>query len=315
MGRSLVIGGTGFIGMHLCRRLVALGEAVHVMVRGDGPIAGLPPEVTVHRGDLDDAASLGACLGAVTADQIFYLASNTRKAMARTAASAQLSLANLTMLVNFIEALCSVPTPPKVVVRAGSIAEYGHIPVPYREADREMPVNPYGTSMLAGTHYLSTLAPVLPCPVPTARLALVYGPGQPASYFVAAQVAACLARRPMPVSHPLDRRDLIFVEDAVDGLIALAANPPPGAPVLNIATGIAPQIGEVAARIAVAAGLDPATIPTDWSLAHEPPSILLSDPVRARDWLGWQASTRWEDGIERTVAAARIRRPALRVTA
>lgn len=305
MARTLVIGATGFIGSHLCRRLVAEGDEVVAMIRPGPPAIAreaLPAPVATLTADLEDREALGACLREARAERIFFLASQTRPAMARTATTAQLSLANLRTILNFLEALCALPDPPRLVVRTGSIAEYGHVAVPFREVEREMPVTPYGASMLAGTQYLAMLAPNLPCPVATARLALVYGPGQPDSFFVASQIKGCIARRPVPVARPQDRRDLIHVEDAVDGLLALAANPPPGASILNIATGVAPRMAEVAEHIAIAAGLDPARIPIAPVDPADPPSVLLSDPSRARDWLGWMPRIRWEDGVASTTA-------------
>jgi len=50
--RVLLTGASGFIGGHLCRRLVARGDVVVALVRDRGRAAGLAPEVERLEGDL-----------------------------------------------------------------------------------------------------------------------------------------------------------------------------------------------------------------------------------------------------------------------
>ena len=61
--RVLVTGGTGFLGLHVVRRLQAEGRFVRVLAR-DTSAASLPAGVEVARGDLRDARSVhAACVG------------------------------------------------------------------------------------------------------------------------------------------------------------------------------------------------------------------------------------------------------------
>jgi nucleoside-diphosphate-sugar epimerase len=59
--RLLVIGGTGFIGKHVVRRLIEAGHAVTVFHRGETD-AGFPPEVNHITGDRQDLASFATNL-------------------------------------------------------------------------------------------------------------------------------------------------------------------------------------------------------------------------------------------------------------
>src|SRR3546814_11080573 len=74
--------------------------------------------------------------------------------------------------------------PPRAVVRTGSIAEYGTGPLPYREDQHEEPETPYAVTHVIGTEQLRRLASILPFPVVTVRLALVYGPGQSEDFLI-----------------------------------------------------------------------------------------------------------------------------------
>src|SRR5262245_60353856 len=77
MPRVLVTGGTGFLGHHIARRLVAEGFDVRVLARPSSPrvlLDGLPVEFAV--GDLTDSASLRHAVAGCTT--LFHVAADYR---------------------------------------------------------------------------------------------------------------------------------------------------------------------------------------------------------------------------------------------
>ena len=95
-------------------------------------------------------------------------------------------------------------------------------------------------------------------------------------------------------------RDLIFVDDAIDGVVAAAAAPELAGEVLNIGSGREYLVGEVASLIIERSG---ARIDLRCANAAGSTDVqrLVLDVTRARQLLGWETRTSLEDGLERTI--------------
>jgi nucleoside-diphosphate-sugar epimerase len=137
--------------------------------------------------------------------------------------------------------------------------------------------------------------------VSTARLALVFGPAQSKDYFVPLLISRCLARRESVVLRPDDRRDFIFVDDVVTALLRMASLAGRNAGVINISSGIAPSMREVAKLIVDLTEADPDLV--KYSEASPPSGAphLCCSPELAGRLLGWQTRISLSDGLARTV--------------
>ena len=298
----LVTGAAGFIGSHLCRRLLDEGAQVHALVRPGTSlerIAGFADRLVIHRADLADRNALSSCLAQAEPHIVYHLATPTRFAGNNPVANAAASIETIVQpLIALVEALAELPRPPDNFVRTGTIAEYGNVAFPYREEQREAPVTPYGTAMLAGTHYLALLQDDLPFPSVTARLALTYGEGQSPNFFVPALFEACQTGRPIKLRHPDDRRDLIHVDDVIDALLVMGQAPLPGARHINVSTGQAPTMRQVASRILEVMGRNPDLVDVEKHSASHKPSVLLSDAALAGQIYGWRSKIGIDRGLE-----------------
>ncbi|MBO9517221.1 MAG: NAD(P)-dependent oxidoreductase [Porphyrobacter sp.] len=301
----LVTGAAGFIGSHLTERLVRDGARLHAVVRPGsevGRIAHIADKIVIHRADLEDGDALKACVELVQPEIVFHLGAETRAGTHVSPAAAQLSVKQLLEpLICLVDALDGLPVPPTVLVRAGSIAEYGAVPLPYREDVREAPSNPYGTALLAGTQYLEMLAGKLTFPVITARLALTYGPGQSHTFLLPALIEACVEGRDFEIKRPDDRRDMIHVDEVVDALLCLAKQHDRACRLVNIGTGVAPTMREVAETVVAQTGCDPQRV--HFGAGQSTPTELRSDTSRAWKVFGWRASLSMKDGLARLLSA------------
>lgn len=307
MARVLITGGAGFIGSHLALRCLENGDSVHAIVRPETSLdrlRGFEDRLTLYRFDAGDKDCLASCFAEAKPQQVFHCATRTRwndeTDFADAFGSVEQDLVNLLALLAAAE---TARPAPQVMIRVGSLAEYGPGPAPFSESQREMPINAYAAGLVAGTHYAQMLQPRLSFPVVTARLALVYGPHQSEDFLVPSLIRRCLAGQPTTLRRPNDRRDLIYIDDAVDALVRLGTAPPPAVGIVNVATGIAPTMGEVAATIVDLTGAEGTMIKSGSGETGGRGVVdLRGSPALLRDLMGWQARISLSDGLKTTVA-------------
>lgn len=302
--RVLVTGAAGFIGSHLCRRLVA--EAHEVVGFDDlsaGDVANLAdvPEVRLVEADLrDEAAVADAARGC---GAILHHAA--RKSVPRSVREPEVFVdVNVRGTLNV---LLAAREGPATAVFASSSSVYGDQDVfPLREDAEPRPRSPYAATKLAGEALFRSWWHSYRVPTVTLRYFNVYGPGQdPASEYAAVIprfATACLnGGTPVVYGDGEQGRDFTFIDDVVDAnLLAIAAPERAFGHVLNAGAGRAPTtINELLALVAEHAGVSPEPI-------HEPPregDIRRSeaDVSLARELIGYRPKVPIDEGIRRTV--------------
>ncbi len=305
MGEVLITGGAGFVGSHLARRCLAQGDTVHILVRPQTSLfrlQGLDSSLHLHTAELTDRNAMMRLVERIKPQCVFHLAARTRRTQEPDLSDAAASIKeDLTALITLLSCFATSASLPRIFIRSGSLAEYGAGHAPASEEQREMPLNAYAAALSAGTHYLQMLRPRLPFPAITARLALIHGPQQDEDFFVPQLIRKCLARQSAEVRYPSDRRDLLFVDDACEALIRLAAQLP-DVSLVNISTGVAPSMRELALLIAKETGADPASIV--FGAEHGSGGIpdFRASPALLHSVMDWRPSVSLEEGIRRSVA-------------
>jgi len=301
--RVLITGGAGFIGSWLAASHLADGDEVHVLVRPAGPSQPerVHPRTVVHAVDLMDLQQVQACLARANPTVLYHLASGAGRdpsipphgdwpAMTR----------DLDCLVVLLAAAAECPE-LRMMIRSGSLAEYGSWPEPPPETQREQPRTVYTAAMVAGAHYSAIVQPKLRFPVLTARFALTYGPGQSENYMLPALLRCCLSGGVFTVQRPDNLRDMVFVDDTVEGLRAMARSHLPGGTILNLSSGRTPTVRQIVATALRVTGTPADRIRFE---AVETPNFrvdtLSGAPDLAASLLGWRARISLEEGIART---------------
>lgn len=304
----LVTGGSGFIGSHLVRRLVAGGATVCVGTRAGTSLHRLDDlagRFKVAEIDLTDAKSIRACLDREMPRTIFHL---TGAPAARRPAP---DFSDLPMAMQggyqaasaLVEAAATAKMPPESIIRAGTIEEYGDGPPPFREDQRERPISAYSASAVAASHFLQGLQPRVPFSLITLRLALTYGPGQSDDYFVPAVIKASVVGKDFTLTSGDRTRDFVHVEDVADAFVAAGRNAKSlRGEIVNVGSGQGHNVRNVAETIIKLARSAIRLLP------GEPSDRVVSvvdqrlDSNKAKRLLNWQARIALNEGLKQTIA-------------
>ena len=310
MTTFLVTGGAGFIGSHLCDRLLAEG---HRVVAVDDLSTGRIANLSEARGYGNEFTFFNMD---VRADGLLSLFERHRpEVMMHVAAQAAVSTSvedpvhdaavNVMGLLNLME--CCVKTGVRKVVYAASGGTLYGEPrkLPVKETAIGRPVSPYGISKKVGIDYLAYYEREHGVAFTALALANVYGPRQNPDG--EAGVVAIFASRMLVGQTPTifgdgnQTRDYVFVDDVVHAF-ALAAARGDGR-LVNVGTGLETSVNGLSRMLAALCGFtgQPAQGPA------RPGDLRRSalDPSLAEEVLGWRPWTHLEDGLGETVAYLR----------
>jgi CDP-glucose 4,6-dehydratase len=185
---------------------------------------GIEERCTIALADLTDHDGIVRVLNEHEVGEVFHLAA---QAIVGAANRSPLSSweANVRGTYTLLEACRTLGTVRRVVV-ASSDKAYGIQEPPYREDFALRPVHPYDVSKACADLIARCYAHGYGLRVAVSRLANVYGPGDINWSRIVPDTARALARGERPVirSDGTAERDYIYVEDAVDAYLAIAAS-------------------------------------------------------------------------------------------
>ena len=307
--KILITGGAGFIGSHLVRRLVSAGHEIHVLHRPGGNLSRVEDlrVVKLWKCDLLDVDGLKEVLASVRPEIIYHLAGDLQLRHLDPALTGVLESINRNIRSS-INLFVTANAHPELtlLIRTGSLEEYGRGTVPYVESQREEPVSPYSASQVAMTHYLRMLALHLNYCSVSVRPSLIYGPLQSSDFFIPALIEHCLQGRDFSISPADQGRDLLYIDDLVDALVLLLEVPLPTGEIINIGSGREYMMADVANRIIRSVGAnirlikDPALQPGQ--VEHPYCSV-----EKARRLLKWAPTISLDEGLRRTIESFRKR--------
>lgn len=288
MARTLITGGTGFIGSHLARDCLRRGDEVTILARPDSDVwrlDGSLDRVALHRQDPMDAKALRELLARSRPQRVFLLAAATQIRRSDGLRDMDFALrANVEPLRLILDELAAMAETPSSVVRTGSLAEIG--------TAAEEPADIYGLSILMGTHLQRIWRDWTGIPAVSARLCLTYGGDQTTSFFIPGAVAEALSGTVAPPRRPDALRDLLHIDDVVTALQLISDNAAKLPATVNVSTGTPYRLGEVAAMIADIAGQSIATADPG-----ESTDVVSSRPTPELLELGWSPRIPLREGL------------------
>jgi CDP-paratose 2-epimerase len=250
---ALITGGAGFIGTNLAARLLAGGRRVRIFdnlsrAGVDGNLrwlrATFGERVDVMLGDVRERASLARAVAGTS--EVYHFAAQVAVTSSLVDPVADFSV-NAGGTLNLLEELRALPDPPPLVFTStnkvyGDLEDVQLVPdgsryLPADTATRMAGISesrsidfhsPYGCSKGSADQYVLDYARTFGLPAVVFRMSCIYGPhqfGNEDQGWVAHFVIRALDGAPITIyGDGLQVRDVLYVDDLVDALLAAQTN-------------------------------------------------------------------------------------------
>jgi dTDP-glucose 4,6-dehydratase len=309
-GRSvLVTGAGGFIASHLVERLMTEGAKVRALVRYNsradiGFLGLVPPEIRARIeivfGDLRDEDAVTEAmrgtqivfhLGALIAIPYSYV--HPREVVET----------NVLGTLNVLMAARSLGI--ERLLHTSTSEVYGTaLRTPIDEEHPLQGQSPYSASKIGADKLAESFHRSFEVPVVTVRPFNTYGPRQSARAVIPTIISQALVREEISLGDLTPKRDFTYVADTIDGFMRAAVAEGVVGETINLGSGNAVAIGDLAEMILRLIGRPGVVLKSDPARFRPPDSEvrnLLADPCKAGKLLGWAPRTTLEEGLRQTI--------------
>lgn len=302
MRKILITGGAGFIGANFVRRFLEMGCAVSVLEK-EGinlwRLEDIKDKIRLHFIDLNDYQKLGSFIVDLNPEIVLHLAAygtypasqKDVKETIETNVLGTINLVNACSKINF-----------EALINTGSSSEYGAKEKPIKEDDLLEPNNLYGITKAGATMFCHHIAKKLDLPIATVRPFAVYGYFEEKQRLIPIIIKSCLENSELNLSSPQSVRDFIFIEDLINGYLAVIKNIQKNkGEIFNLGTGKQTTIDEVVKTVKK---ITQSPIEPQYGQvkpAQHEPKNWMADISKIKK-LGWQPQYKLEQGLEKAIA-------------
>jgi nucleoside-diphosphate-sugar epimerase len=291
---ALVTGGTGFVGRRLVARLKALGVTVTLLQRSREETEGAE---LIHAPDFSEA-TLTAVLAGRRFEAVFHLAAYGVTPTDRD--PALLEAINVEAPQAMVRHAAGLGARAFVLLGSGSEYDFTDVSAPLDESGSLERAAPYGATKARGGVAALAAAEAADLPFALVRMFNVYGPGENPHRLMPSLTRDLMCDRPVKLSPATQLRDFLFIDDAVEAIVAVAQAlaHARGRHVLNLASGEPVPVRTFCES--VARQLDKPQLLLEFgALAMRPGEtpFFSGDPARLRAFTGWRPRHGLGDGI------------------
>ncbi len=313
----LITGGCGYIGTSLIKKIIELDSNSNIRVLDNLSVGKEDDLSEVCNFFRKNVSELGRCQGvelivgdirnsddcimaSKDVEIIVHLAANT--GVGPSVENPRLDMVtNVIGTFNMLEA--ARLNDIKSFIFASSGAPVGEVEPPIHEELAACPVSPYGASKLAGEGYCSAYFRTFGINTVSLRFGNVYGPrSKHKSSVIAKFIKQALSGESCEIYGDGNQtRDFVYIGDLINAILK-ASELKKGGEIFQIATSCERTISEVASLLKQQLKgykIDMKVKNTEKRLGDVRRNY--SDITKAREMLGWVASTEIESGIEKTI--------------
>ena len=301
--RTLVTGGSGFIGSHLTKALLQRGATVAVTTRYGNIVKNerlrdVWQDIQVIEADLRNRGALATIRQDFNPEIVFHLAAYNHVGQSFTQVEECFDV-NAKGTANLLDESSNA----EKFIYLSTSEVYGEQPgVPFIESMAANPISPYAITKYAGELYCRMKQKIGKGPaVVVLRPFNAFGPYQSSKAVIPELIVKCLRGEPVLTTPGEQTREFNYVENLVDGIIKAAEyNGSIDGPV-NLAAAEEVRICDLVTKIAELTGAqDRVRI---GALPYRPTEIwrMYGDSNRANEILHWRPQVTLEEGLRRTV--------------
>ncbi len=299
--RVLVTGGAGFIGSHLCRRLVEEGAKLFVTVKYNSIIdnvrlARIWDKITPVEIDLRNPDSLMQ-VQRFHPQLIYHLAAYNHVGDSFSQVSEAID-SNVKGSVNLLEAYEEYVR----FVYISSSEVYGYQEeVPFREDLIPCPLSPYAVGKYAGELYARMKWRSFSRPIVVVRPFNAFGPYQSPRAVVGEITLKCLRGEDVVTTEGLQTRDFNFVENLVDGFLLAGTHAGIEGELINVGSGVEVAIRDLVQKIHALSGSQSRLRIGDLPCRPGEITRMVADARKAERLLGWSPKVDLNKGLKLTI--------------
>jgi nucleoside-diphosphate-sugar epimerase len=296
----LVTGGGGFIGSRVLRALVASGASVRSVLGPPGYVATKPPSgVAIAFAEISDLDALTRL--AAGTEVVVHLAGPAGVAASFENAR-QYARIHVEGTATVLEACRHAGVQRVIYISSAEV--YG-MPRsnPVAESHPLQPRSPYAAAKVGAESFVQVFARAFALQAVILRPFSIYGPGLPGRSLVGTILRQARHAQPLLVADTRPVRDYCYVDDAADAIVRACTVPVSEPIIFNIGSGTGTSVAEVADLIL---GLTGRQLPLRTAPRGDRPGgadilYLVADIERARQGLGWVATTPLQWGLQQTL--------------
>ena len=303
--RVLITGGTGFIGANLAARLVRLNAEVHLLVREGSSLDRLEAikhQVTFHLVDFRDAKGLTSVIQKVHPQYVFNFAHPSALGLSDGQMFSEQIQASTLLISNLLTVLQATCPSLTALVHGGSAFVYEWSASDYLLSERTplIPSTYRGLLKLNERNICLSFAKKHHLPIRIARIFRVYGPWDHEYKLIIKVLKAIQANESIAIGQAVFKRDYIYVEDLIDGVLALAQSTQPPGFEVNLGSGTQYSAPDIVASIENIVALE-VNKTTNYPPNQYDKGNFVADISLAQTELGWSPQHTLEEGLKKTI--------------